>query len=274
MISITIIMTTYNRKNKTLDCLSSLLDNKLNIKFIIVDDNSSDGTVEAIKEKSYNCEIISGNGNLFWNGGMRKGIEYVIENDVCSDYYLLVNDDVDFYPKAIEKIIRENNGESITVGATCDRQSNLTYGAIKLKHKNSVKYDIIEPNDKNIICDTFNANCVLIPSKIFNKIGNLDSYYIHSMGDFDYGFKIKNRGYKIYSSKEYVGICEKNKINGTWMDPNLGVIESIRLKESFKGLPFKQWFYYLNKNYGVIRACYYSVTPYLKIFVKVLRANI
>ena len=66
--------------------------------------------------------------------------------------------------------------------------------------------------------DTFNANCVLIPYKAFERVGAMDSYYRHSLGDFDYGLSLKRAGYKVYQSKEFAGMCNNNDSKGTWTD--------------------------------------------------------
>lgn len=270
MKNIAVVLTCFNRKDKTVRCLDSLVNENLGIlfDFFVVDDNSTDGTVESLKELFYNVTIIKGNGNLFWNGGMYKGVEYILANEKEYDYCLLVNDDVEFYSKSIEKLIENQENKGVIVGATCDKDNELTYGAIKLIRKNSIKYKTVHPDDDCLKCDTFNANCVLIPYNILKEVGNLDPYYTHSMGDFDYGFMIRNSGYNIFSSSEYVGICERNNMKNTWQDSSLTIYERIRKKESIKGLPFKQWFYYLNKNYGIVKACICSLTPYIKILIK------
>ena len=56
-----------------------------------MDDNSTDGTYEALedlKRSGMTIDVLRGTGNLFWAGGMRKGIAYAKEN-TNSDYYLL-----------------------------------------------------------------------------------------------------------------------------------------------------------------------------------------
>ena len=275
MNSVTIIMTCYNRKNKTINCINSLIKNNhgIQIKFIVVDDNSNDGTENELKKINHNIKIIKGDGNLFWNGGMYKGIEYMMSNEDNDDYCLLVNDDVEFYPNIIANLIKLSNNEKVVVGATSDLDGNLTYGGIRFNSKKSTKYITVSPYDENRKCDTFNANCVLIPKKIIKKLGNLDLYYKHSMGDFDYGFKLSKYGVDIISSNYFVGVCTRNDIKGTWIDPELNIIESIKAKESVKGLPFKQWFYYLNKNYNLRTAIFYSITPYIKIIFKGMRTK-
>jgi GT2 family glycosyltransferase len=262
-----VILTCYNRREKTVKCLTSLKEGNPNtdFKFVVVDDLSTDGTVEAIWGMDVDADVIAGTGNLFWNGGMHRGIGYCLEKlpDAC--YYMLVNDDVDFYPNVIDDMVKACKN-SVLVGATCDSDGNYSYGGI-LYHKHGIRYDKIGPKGSDISCTTFNANCVLIPGDIFRNIGNMDPYYKHSMGDFDYGFKFSRAGYGIHVHEAYVGVCNDNPDDGTWQDTSLGIRERIRRKESRKGLPAGDWFHYLNKNFGFGTAVVRSITPYIKILL-------
>lgn len=270
---VTAILTCFNRKDKTVNCLETLVTHNRNIdfNFLIVDDNSSDGTVEAVQALGYNTHIIKGNGNLYWCGGMRKGIEYYLStNPNEQDYCLLVNDDVDFFENSIENLFlrlsKYNN--AVVIGATCDSSGNFTYG-LKRKEK-WYKRNItrrVEPSDVIEFGDTMNANCVLIRNSILKNVGNLDSVYTHSLGDYDLGFAITRKGYKLISSSEYVGICEGNSIKGTWRDKSLSLKQRFNLKESPKGSPFKEWWHFLDKNFGIFVAVKYSLLSYMRLFL-------
>jgi len=268
---IKVIFTCYNRKEKTLKCIQSLSKGNegLNISFIVVDDNSSDGTTEEIEKQKCECTVLHGDGNLYWSGGMRKGIAYYLNNP-DSDYVMLVNDDVLFHSGIINELINRSleNSDAVVVGATSDDNGNYTYGARKLiiPRKNDLYY-AVEPCEEPILCDTFNCNCVLIKSSILCSVGNFDTKYRHSLADLDYGFMIKKAGYKIISSTDYVGICHKNSVKGTWNDRSLSRWERLRKKESVKGAPFGEWFHFMNKNFGLPLAVRYSITPYLRILI-------
>lgn len=270
---VTVIFTCFNRKEKTIKCVKSLIkgNKNINISFIIVDDNSTDGTVEALKVIDNNICIINGNGNLFWSGGMRIAIDNYFKIPKRSDYVLLVNDDVEFYEGIIEKMIIRSKSfnNAVVVGATNDDKGGFTYGALKLieKRKGDL-YTQIYPNKEKNMCDTFNANCVLIKDSIMRDVGNFDSVYRHSLADLDYGFMIRRKGYKIISSEDYIGICYRNSIKNTWRDTSIGRIKRLKLKESTKGSPFSEWFYFMKKNFGVILAIRYSITPYIRIILK------
>ena len=94
-----------------------------------------------------------------------------------------------------------------------------------------------------------------------------DKHYHHSLGDFDYGFALRQAGGRLYVSRDYVGECCDNPQTGTWHDRSLSIRQRIRKKESVKGDPAGPWFYYLKKHFGLFTAVKSSVTPYIRIFL-------
>jgi GT2 family glycosyltransferase len=267
------IFTCFNRKEKTEHSIRSLVSGNpvCRFTFVIVDDNSTDGTWEMLDALSndYDIYFLKGTGSLFYSGGMRMGMEYArkeLQEDF--DYLLMMNDDVSFNDGCIKKMIEHCNaqGKAVIVGATCDSNGKLSYGAIK--YTKGIKYRKLDLSEWELPADTFNANCVLIPYEAFKKVGAIDSHYIHSLGDFDYGLELQRNGYKIYSSKEFIGICNNNSSKNTWLDTSLNRRERLRKKESVKGAPIRQWFYFLKKNFGMAKAILYCVTPYVRIVTK------
>lgn len=78
MNNIAIILTVFNRKAKTLRCMSQIQEalDKQAIPFqlhvYLTDDGSTDGTADALAEQNYTfpLTILKGTGSLYWNGGM------------------------------------------------------------------------------------------------------------------------------------------------------------------------------------------------------------
>ncbi|MDE7056832.1 MAG: glycosyltransferase, partial [Lactobacillus sp.] len=243
-ISIAVIFSCHNRKTKTINAIESLGEKNPNIKFVfyIVDDNSRDGTKEALEElqKDYNIFLLHGSGQLFYTKCMHLGMKRVKESQQKYQYVLLINDDVSFYDFAVENLIIQSQAKraSIIVGATEDEFGKQNYGAIKYK-KHSIHYTTLSIEDHSVEADTFNGNCVLIPWEIFSNYNIMDDYYMHGAGDFDYGMYLSRKGIKIYSSAQYVGVCYSNQLETTCQDCTLPVIKRFQLKETPKGLPFK-----------------------------------
>ena len=271
----TVIFTCHNRCDMTINCIKSLVEGNSNISFsfVVVDDNSTDGTkdnIDSLINAGYDIHCISGDGNLFWAGGMRVGIDYVLKN-TSTDYYLFVNDDVAFESLVIEDMIAEYGTKSnvdnckAMVGATYDDEGKLSYGGIKYTGK-GVKYESKGPDYRGE-CDTLCMNCVLVDKDTFFKCGNFDEKYKHSLADFDYGLKISREVGNIYMFSKYVGKCNGNPIERTWQDTTLPRIKRLKLKESIKGAPFGTWTHFLNKNFGLIKAIVYGISPYIRIIM-------
>ena len=269
MIKILGLMTCFNRKEKTVRALKNLIHGnpEIEFSFLVADDASKDGTAEALKE--FDCvEVLSGDGSLFYSGGMRLAIDKAKKINQKFDYCLLFNDDVDFVDSAIEDLCKKDPSV-IWVGPTSDEQGELSYGGVVKTSKWRPKTAIVMADSaQGRVCDTFNANCVLIPWSIFEKLDNIDKVYTHSMGDFDYGFSAVRKGYTIKVSDKFVGACPDNPVSVSWRNTELTIKERIRRKESPKGLPSGEWFHYLNKNYNVITAIIYSCIPYVRILLK------
>lgn len=263
------LMTCYNRKEKTVRALNNLIQGnpEMDFSFIVADDGSTDGTFEELQKLSQ-ATILRGNGQLFYSGGMRLAIGEAKNAGKQYDYCLLFNDDVDFVPSAIEDLCKKDDS-CIWVGPTSDEQGSLSYGGVIKSSKWRPKTEIVMGEGaEGKVCDTFNANCVLIPWKIFEQLENIDEVYTHSMGDFDYGFSARRKGFTIKVSDTFVGECPDNPVAVSWRNTELSFKERLRRKESPKGLPGKEWFHYLNKNYNVLTAVIYSMIPYLRILLK------
>ena len=289
-ISILGLMTCYNRKQKTENAirqLSSLESGLVCVDFIVLDDGSRDGTREALEALDASILVLEGDGNSYYTGGMRQAMAAAreriqnsshmqnakdgeTENTCKYDYILLFNDDVDFDLQAVARLVEKAslNPGKIWVGPTSDERGELSYGGVQLTSKLRPKYRIVKgDSQEGTPCQTFNANFVLVPTDIFMAMDSMDEVYQHSLGDFDYGLQATRRGYEILVSDEFIGTCPDNSVAGTYNDRSLSFRERIRKKESPKGVPAREWWHYLYKNYGLATALVYSVTPYIRILL-------
>ena len=212
--------------------------------------------------------MISGTGSCFYTGGMRILIDAAKKTDKQYDYCLMFNDDVQFYDHCIEYLVsKAEQNKAVWVGPTCDEQGKLVYSGIVRKSKWKPKYQHLLSTDENgVECETLNGNCVLIPWDIFLEVDNMPDCYTHNFGDYDYGFSITRKGYKIMVPDQFIGMCKNDtKIENSWQDTSLPLGERLKKKQSVKGLPFKEYFAYLNRNFNPVTAVVYSITPYIKM---------
>ena len=65
MVAIAILIACHNRRQTTLACLDKLYGIRKDIDVYCVDDNSIDGTADAIREEFPQVNLIHGDGNFF-----------------------------------------------------------------------------------------------------------------------------------------------------------------------------------------------------------------
>ena len=208
--TIAVIMTVHNRCDSTVECIKSFYEcrgiEKYIIEFFLMDDGSTDGTSESVAAAFPQVRILHGNGNLFWNRGMYYCWKEALKNH--HDYYLWLNDDTMLFNNAVEELFSdyEKVGRlSIVSGCCCDTvsQQKVTYGGYYAGR-------LLSPSGFPQYVEFMNGNVVLVPNIVYEKIGLLDYYYRHSLGDFDYGLRAQRAGIDVMLSSNYVGICDRH----------------------------------------------------------------
>jgi len=261
-----VLLTCHNRKDKTYSCLKSLHSSSLpeNVMFdvFLVDDGSTDGTSNIVKENFPEVNIIQGSGELYWNRGMHLAWSVASsKNDY--DFYLWLNDDVELLPNAVNEMLAVcHDGESIVVGNMLQRNENrLTYGGWTASGK------LIIPTGNPELCETFNGNLVLIPKKAFKILGNLDPQFPHAIGDFDYALRAKKNGVKSYIAPNYSGICDDHSLP-KWCLSEVSLINRIKSLYSPLGNAHPVYYFkFTKRHYGIFNAVKQFVAIHLRLLI-------
>jgi GT2 family glycosyltransferase len=282
--TLSVLMTCYNRRETTLDCLTTLFkslhDYPINSQVYLVDDGCTDGTAAAVCDAFPSVEILHGTGQLYWGGGMRMAFSRAMEKGY--DYYLWLNDDTHLYTDAIhtlfatmDQITQQRGREPIVVGATRDEVTRkLSYGGYR--RVNNIfrkKLDKVELAGKPLAIDTMNGNCVLIPQSVASEIGNIDPVFTHSIGDVDYGFRTKKAKYEIWLAADYIGSCALNKEKRVLYNEKVSLHDNWKNLMGPRGFPPREWFVYAKRHTGILWP-YYWLSPYLKFLLEVVGKKI
>lgn len=223
MKKIAIITVNFNGKSDTLDLLESfkkLRTENCELKTIIVDNGSTDGSVAVIHKQFPEVDIIQAGENLGFSGGFNKGIEYA--KIWGADYFLLINNDclvkdsdlisqllktAESNPKIglvspkiyfapgfefhKDRYKKEDVGKVIWFAGgkfDWDNIGNIHRGIDEI---DSGQYDQIEESE------IFSGACVLIKKEVLEKVG-LDEKYFLYFEDSDFTKKASDAGFKIY----------------------------------------------------------------------------
>lgn len=266
---IAVLLTCHNRRDKTLSCLEALFqvsrapNDKLDI--FLVDDGSTDGTGEAVKNRFPKVIVVQGDGSLFWNQGMRLAWNTASQK-AKYDFYLWLNDDTILEESALEELLNcyqeafEKDQEPAIVVGACEALA----GSEDFSYGGRNEEGAVIPSGKLQPCKYMNGNAVLIPQMIFERLGNLSADYTHGMGDFDYGLRAQKEGFICYTTKKYIAVCPRNEGVSAWCNPQTPISQRLRLVNSPKGLNLREYNTFRRKFWGW-RWMIYATKVYLKI---------
>lgn len=280
-VRIAAVLTVYNRKELTLECLQALdaqaepADARIDV--FVTDDASTDGTGEAIARQFPDVHLLTGDGSLFWNGGMRKAFAAAQAYDY--DYYLWLNDDTELDHGAITRLLATHEELSsgrdepvIVVGTTRDPKTGaLTYGgAMRKSALQPMKFSVAEPHEhRPRQVDTMNGNCVLIPRSVVHRLGNIAPEYVQKMGDYDYGFRARLAGCSVWAAPGTIGTCASHPPRSS----DQPLWDEINRLWSIKELPPRPWATFCRRWAGPAWPVFF-ISPYIRRSATLLRQRV
>jgi GT2 family glycosyltransferase len=202
-----IIILNWNGKEHTIECLESLQKITYpNFEIILVDNGSTDGSVEHFKKNFHDIYIIENKINLGFAEGNNIGIKYALGRG--ADYVLLLNNDTivdrDFLTELVK--IGESDPDIGIVGPMI-----YSYDHPRIIQSAGMDVKKITGNSVIIGCDEYDhhqfklseknfiSGCaILIRRNVINKIGGLDPAYFAYWEDTDLCFRAKKNNFKIY----------------------------------------------------------------------------
>lgn len=90
---VTVLVLNWNRRQETLECLESVFKmNYRNFSVLVIDNGSTDGSVEAVASAFPQAEILKNGKNLGYAEGNNRGIRHAIAKG--TDHILILNNDI------------------------------------------------------------------------------------------------------------------------------------------------------------------------------------
>lgn len=209
--NISIILVTRNSKSVLFDCLKSLDNNDVitsskNAEWIIVDNASSDGSIDETIKLYPNIKLIKNNDNLGFAKACNQGIKFS-----TSDYLLFINTDTEIQENAISKLYDCicNNTDIGVVGPRLIRKNGTiqksAYPEATLfteifkplvKLYVSLKESFYSLNKPNVV-QSLRGACFIAGKQVLQNVGLFDERYFFYLEETDLFRRIKLSGKKI-----------------------------------------------------------------------------
>jgi GT2 family glycosyltransferase len=179
---------------------------------VLFDDGSEDGTKEWVLNNFPNVRVLTGSGENWWGGSLKKAI------DVCMaegcDYIVSLNADVIISPEIVLRLtdVSKSNSNAIVASLVVDVNnpeqilwSGSVFGKIhKFIPIYSSRYLVKAGNTVDKLAkvpyevDEVHGRGVIIPNNVLKKIGNYDSTTFPQYGgDTDFSFRAKSNNIKM-----------------------------------------------------------------------------
>jgi len=201
---VTTVIVTYNAENLIDDCLLSVLNSSYKSEVIVLDNCSTDRTINIIKTKYPSVHLVENKSNLGFGKANNIGIKLASESK--SDFVLLLNQDAFLEKDTLEKLVQ--------AGSTHEE-----YGIISPVHLNGdktaldslfSKHYIIEDACPGFVSDSYlnklrllydskfvNAAAWLISKKCIDAVGGFNPYFFMYGEDVEYCNRLKYHRFKI-----------------------------------------------------------------------------
>ncbi len=185
-----------------------------NLDIYVIDNASTDSSIPYLKENFPKVKIIALESNLGFTGGYNAGLK-----QIESDYYVLLNQDVEVTPEWVQPVIDLMETDQ-SVGAcqpkikAYHQKSHFEYAGAGGGFIDQYGYpfcrgrifDTVEEDkgqyDTNIPIFWATGACLFIRSKLYHELGGLDEALFAHMEEIDLCWRLQNIGHKIMYCKD------------------------------------------------------------------------
>lgn len=204
---ISVIIVSYNSSKTIKDCLTSVLQSLQAVEVIVVDNASTDNTVDIVKGFGSKVKLIESKENL----GFSKGNNLGVKNS-HGEYLIFLNPDTKLISKdTVEKLVKtleENPGFGLigpkllypdgTIRKTA-RNLPTVGGAIgEYILKREGVYDFYQPGGSTLIeVESVVGACMVIKKRLFERVGGFDEKYFLYFEDLQLCKDIRSAGFKV-----------------------------------------------------------------------------
>ncbi len=199
------VIVSWNLRDDTLECLDSLTQVEYpNLRVVLVDNGSTDGTLEAVAEQFSEATVLVNATNLGYARGCNIGIRHALANG--ADYVFLLNNDTLVDAAALTELVAVAGPEVGIVAPKIyyadDPHRIWSLGGMRHPLTYEKTGDPIGALDEGqweavLERDYFTGCALLLSRQLLETIGLYDEWFISYYEDSDLAFRARAAGFKL-----------------------------------------------------------------------------
>ena len=198
-----VIIVTYNGAIWIDNCLRSLINSNISLSLIVIDNNSTDNTINKIEEYYKKVEVLKQNKNLGFGKANNIGIKYALNRG--ADYIFLLNQDAWVETDTLSKLV-DIADRSPDYGIISPVHINGNNTGLDINFSNFVNpnncpgfySDLYMETRKDLYETKFvNAGAWLISRSCINRVGLFEPLFFLYGEDDNYIQRVYYHGYKV-----------------------------------------------------------------------------
>jgi GT2 family glycosyltransferase len=218
-----ILIPFFNRKQLTLECLSTLYKQTFkDFTITVVDDGSTDNSSKEIKSLYPQIEIIRGSGNWWWAKSLNEGLKNILPRVKEKDFILIINNDTEVDQNYLEKLIEasESNNRAL-VGSLVKNFYNQNLIQDPGRKIDWTKFNFPQLSFNSFLkvnseVDELTTRGILIPVEVFRKVKKFTFLLPHHAADLNFSIKAKRAGFNLVMSYEAVVYSKEHTGEKAW----------------------------------------------------------
>jgi GT2 family glycosyltransferase len=208
-----IIILNWNGREDTLQCLGSLEEVTTPHEVVIVDNGSTDGSVEAFSKAFPKVHLIETGENLGYAEGNNVGIRHALEKE--ADYIFVLNNDTmvkkDILEKFLERDVPIQGGKALMMddSSIIDHLGgnwNVEEGCFELVGEGAPASEWANPLSLDYVCGV----AIFAKAEVFKNVGLFDPRFFLFWEEADWCFRAKEKGYLSQSCPEAILFHKKS----------------------------------------------------------------
>ena len=210
MTNVAVVILNYNGRAFLEKFLPSVIQNADGCEIVVANNASTDDSIEFLKSNYPNIRLIQNADNQGFAGGYNVALK-----QISSEYYVLLNSDVEVTPNWIRPIIDLMTANKLIAacqpkiknfyqkthfeyaGAAGGYIDWLGYPFCRGRIFDSLEEDLGQYNDTKEVFWATGA-CMFVRAKVFHEMGGFDANFFAHMEEIDLCWRMKNAGNQIF----------------------------------------------------------------------------